>query len=68
VISPAGNRRTFEPVIGGTIHFQIGGMKETNRNGRWVHCEVDGRKMTVTVRDPNNDIVPEEGFTLYATP
>jgi len=68
VISPTDNRRTFEPVIGGTLHFQIGGMKETNRNGRWVHCAVDGRKMTVTVRDANNEIVPEEGFILYATP
>ncbi|MCL2738707.1 MAG: fibronectin type III domain-containing protein [Bacteroidales bacterium] len=63
---PITDRRTFEPVIGGTLHFQLGGMKETNRNGRWVFCEVDGGKMTVTVRDANNNIVPEECFILYA--
>jgi hypothetical protein len=66
VTSPAGNRRTFEPTIdGGTLHFQLGGMKETNHNGRWIHAAIDGKKMTITVRDHNNDIVPEEGFVLY---
>lgn len=63
---PPGDRRTFEPVIGGTMHIQLGDMTSTGRNGRWLHCEVDGKKMEVTVRDADNNIVEDECFTLYA--
>ena len=63
---PAGDRRTFEPAIGGTMHIQLGDMTSTGRNGRWLHCDVDGKKMEVTVRDANNEIVENECFTLYA--
>ena len=67
--SPANDRRHFAPTPtpeGGTLHFQLGGMKETNQHGRWVHAQVDGHRMTFTIRDHNNEIVPEEGFVLYA--
>ena len=63
--SPADDRRHFQPTIdGGTLHFQLGGMKETNRHGRWIHAQVDGKKITFTVFDHENNIVPEEGFVL----
>jgi hypothetical protein len=45
----------------------MGDMKATGQNGRWIHCEVDGRKMTVTVRDAGNNIVPDECFELHAS-
>jgi len=65
VVTSGTDRRHFEPTIdGGTLHFQLGGMKETNRHGRWVHAQVDGKKMTFTVFDHENNIVPEEGFVL----
>ena len=41
-------------------------MTSTGRNGRWLHCEIDGKKMEVTVRDADNNIVEDECFTLYA--
>ena len=66
IISPDGNRRTFTPVIGGSLHLQLGDMLVTNANGRWVFCEVDGGKMTFTVRDGSNNVVENECFTLYA--
>ena len=70
VISPSGNRRTFQPDprATGTLHFQVGGMKETNAQGRWILCEVDGKKMFFTVRDHLNNIVDNECFTLFASP
>ena len=63
----AGDRRTFEPAIGGTMHIQLGDMTSTGRNGRWLHCDVDGKKMEVTVRDAANNVVEEECFTFYAS-
>ena len=65
---PPGDKRTFEPAIGGTMHIQLGDMTSTGRNARWLHCDVDGKKMTVTVRDANNSVVENECFTLYASP
>lgn len=64
---PPTDKRTFAPVIGGTLYFQLGDMTRTTANGRWVHCDVDGKKMTVTVRDADNNIVDNESFTLYAS-
>ena len=62
------NRRTFKPDIGGTLHWQLGDMNpaSTGNNGRWVLCEVDGAKMHVSVRDANNNVVENEGFTFFA--
>lgn len=61
------NKRTFTPEIGGTLYFQLGDSKVTTAQGRWLFCEVDGKKMDVTVRDANNNIVTNESFTLYAS-
>jgi len=61
------NKRTFTPETGGTIYFQLGDSKVTNAQGRWIFCEVDGKKMEVTVRDANNNVVDNESFTLYAS-
>ena len=67
-VTSGSNRRTFQPVTGnGTLHFQIGDMVATNDNGRWVFCEVAGKKMTFTIRDANNNIVANECFTLFAS-
>jgi len=67
-ITSGSDRRTFKPVPGnGTLHWQIGDMTGTGNNGRWIHCAVDGGKMTVTVRDANNNVVNNECFTLYAS-
>lgn len=67
-LMPISDKRTFTPVIGGTIHFQLGDMTSTGGNGRWINCAVDGKKMDFTVRDANNNIVEKECFTLYAAP
>lgn len=64
---PPGDKRTFEPVIGGTLYFQLGDMTRSTQNGRWIHCAVDGKKMRVTSRDANNNVVENECFTLYAS-
>ena len=63
---PTSDRRTFTPVIGGTIHMQLGDMRGTGSNGRWFHCAVNGKEMVVTIRDANNEIKTDESFTLYA--
>lgn len=65
---PATDKRTFNPVIGGTLYFQLGDMTSTGQSGRWINCEVDGKKMTVTSRDASNNVVANECFTLYASP
>lgn len=64
---PADNRRTFTPVIGGTIYMQAGDMKTSNAQGRWFHCEVEGKKMTVNIYDYNNNRMNDESFVLYAS-
>jgi len=57
------NARTMNPRLeDGVLHWQLGGMKETNANGRWFHIEIDGTVMTATVRDHLNNIVANEGF------
>lgn len=66
-LMPLSDKRTFTPVIGGTLHFQLGDMTGTGGNGRWINCAVDGKKMDFTVRDANNNIVEKECFTLYAS-
>lgn len=63
---PTSDRRTFTPVIGGTIHMQLGDMRGTGSNGRWFHCAVNGKEMVVTIRDANNEIKTDESFTRYA--
>ncbi|MFR9164960.1 MAG: T9SS type A sorting domain-containing protein [Dysgonomonas sp.] len=66
-VVPYGDRRTVTPGIGGTLYFQLGDSKVTTAQGRWIFCEVDGKRMDVTVRDANNNIVNNECFTLYAS-
>jgi hypothetical protein len=69
VTSPAGNFTTFQPTIdGGTLHFEIGDIRRDalHINNSWVFAEVDGARMTVTVRDANNNISPAHGFVMYA--
>lgn|GEM_PF-532810 len=69
VTSPAGNFTTFQPTIdGGTLHFEIGDIRRDNLhvNNSWIYAEVDGARMTFTVRDANNNILPAQGFVLYA--
>lgn len=61
-----GDRRTFTPAIGGTMHIQLGDMTGTGRNGRWLNCKVNGQEMTVNVYGADNKIVENECFTLYA--
>jgi len=69
VTSPPGNMTTFQPTIdGGTLHFEIGDIRRDalHINNSWVFAEVDGARMTVTVRDANNNISPAHGFVMYA--
>lgn len=69
VTSPAGNFTTFQPTIdGGTLHFEIGDIRRDNLhiNNSWIFAEVDGARMTITVRDADNNISPAHGFVLYA--
>lgn len=67
-VVPYGDKRTVTPGIGGTLYFQLGDSKITNASGRWILCEVNGKRMDVIVRDANNNIVSNECFTLYASP
>ncbi len=66
-VVPFGDKRTTTPGIGGTLYFQLGDSKINNTSGRWILCEVDGKRMDVKVRDYNNNIVENECFTLYAS-
>lgn len=66
-VVPPGDRRTFTPGIGGTMYFQLGDMTRFTANGRWINASVDGKEMKVTSYDANNNIVPNECFTLFAS-
>jgi hypothetical protein len=67
-VTSGSNRRTFQPVTdNGTLHIQLGDMTSTGDQARWLLCEVDDGKMTVTSRDANNNVVPAECFTLFAS-
>ncbi|NDW10899.1 T9SS type A sorting domain-containing protein [Dysgonomonas sp. 520] len=69
VWTPSSYTRTAAPVKGaGTMHWQLGGMRPSDGNSqRWVFGEVDGKKITFTVRNGSNEIVDNECFTLYAS-
>ena len=47
--------------------MQAGDMKTSNAQGRWFHCEVEGKKMTVNIYDYNNNRMNDESFVLYAS-
>lgn len=66
VWTPSTYTRTAAPLKdAGTLHWQLGGMRPSDGNSqRWVFGEVDGNKITFTVRNGNNEIVDNECFVL----
>lgn len=66
VWTPSTYTRTAAPVKNaGTMHWQLGGMRPSDGNSqRWVFGEVDGNKITFTIRNGNNEIVTNECFVL----